>query len=171
MKHGFAFVLFSFCLLLLCVVPVKAEHTPEHRFTISGYVYDETGKPFSGTVVVRDAAGNFLATTDTSGSGYYAIRLHLHNSNLGDRLLIHSPAGKKELIVRFDPNDKTTERGAEVNFGAVPPSSWLRDNGAAVLISALLLTGGTAYVLSKHRKNRKHHQSKKKMPKGRETSH
>lgn len=170
MTRSFSGLIALVGLLLFSPSWVWAEHTPEHRFTISGYVYDETGKPFPGTVVVRDAAGNFLATTDTGGSGYYAIRLHLHNSNLGDRLLIQSAAGKKELIVQFDPNDKTTEREAEVNFGAVPPSSWLRDNGVAVLISALLLTGGTAYVLSKRRMRTKHPHSKKKKPKGQDAS-
>jgi hypothetical protein len=157
-------------LLLFSPSWVWAEHTPEHRFTISGYVYDDAGKPLSGTVMVRDRGDNILETADTTISGYYRIRMRLHNSDLGDRLLIHSTAGKKELIVQFDPNDKTTERGAEVNFGAVPPSSWLRDNGVAVFLDALLLTAGTAYVASRRRKNQKRHQSKKKTPQGRETS-
>ncbi len=171
MTRSFSCLIALVVLLLFSPSGVWAEHTPEHRFIISGYVYDDAGKPLSGTVVVRDRSDKILGTADTTSSGFYSMHLHLHNSNLGDRLLIHSPASKKELIVQFDPNDKTTERGAEVNFEAVPPSSWLRDNGAAVFLGALLLTAGTAYVASRRRKNQKSHQSKKKTPQGRETLH
>lgn len=156
-------------LLLFSPGWVWAEHTPEHRFTISGYVYDDVGKPLAGAVVIRDRGGQILGTTDVGFRGYYEVHLHLHNSDLGEKLVIHSPAGKKELIVRFDPNDTTTERGAEVNFGTIPSGSWLRDNGAVVLGGALLLTGGTAYVFSKRRKHTKHHHAKKKKSNGRDT--
>ncbi len=68
-------------LLLFSPSWVWAEHSPEHRFTISGYVYDDAGKPLAGAAVVRDRADNILATTDVGGSGYYAIHLHLHDTN------------------------------------------------------------------------------------------
>lgn len=152
-------------LLLFSPSWVWAEHTPEHRFTISGYVYDDAGKPLTGAVVARDAAGTILATTDTGGSGYYAIRLHLHDSNLGDRLFVQSAAGKKELIVHFDPRDKTTERGAEVNFGKVPQSPGLMGNSALLYVGAFILAAGTLYTITKRRKSRFQPSAKKKQRK------
>jgi hypothetical protein len=151
-----------FCLFLFCPVPAQAEHTPEHRFTIYGYVYDDRGKPLPGTVVIRDAADHVLGTTDSGRSGYYQIQLHLHNSNVGDKLLIQSEAGKKELIVQFDPNDMTTERKAEVNFGMVPPSSGLFSNGAFLFGAVAMIIVGTIYFVRQTRKRQKRDRVKKK---------
>ncbi len=113
-------------------------------------------------MAVIDAGGRILATTDTSRSGYYSIHLHLHNSNHGDKLLIRSGTGEKELIVRFDPDDKTTQRKAEVNFGVIPPSSGLISNKPFLFGIATILVAGTYYVLIKRRGNRKRQSSKKK---------
>src|SRR6267143_1219234 len=120
---------FLICLFLFFSSPIRAEHTPEHRYTISGYVYDSAAKPVPGTVVIKDVANRVLGMTEADRSGYYQIQLHLHGSNVGNKLLIESEAGKKELIVKFNPNDMTTERTAEVIFGVVPPSSELKGNG------------------------------------------
>lgn len=152
-------------LLLFSPSWVWAEHTPEHRFTISGYVYDDVGKPLAGAVVVRDRADNILATTDAGASGYYRMHLHLHNSNRGDKLLIHSPAGKKELIVQFEPNDKTSERGAEVNFGKVPQSRGLMVNSALLYVGAFILAAGTLYTVTQRRKSRFQPSAKRKQRK------
>lgn len=150
------------CLILFPSSPVQAEHTPEHRFTIYGYVYDNAGKPLPGTVVIRDAADHVLGTTDAGRSGYYQIQLHLHGSNVGDKLLIDSEAGKKELIVQFNPNDMTTERMAEVNFGVIPPSSGFMGNGAFLFGIATMIAVGTFYLVIRKRKHRKDHRAKKK---------
>lgn len=148
--------------LLFAPLLVHAEHTPEHRFHISGYVYDDTGTPLPGSVVVRDQADRILGMAEAGRSGYYTIQLHLHNSNLGDRLMIHSAAGKKELIVQFDPNDMTTVRKAEVNFGMVPPSSGLLNNGAFLFGVAAMVVAVTIFVVRKQRKRQKPNHGKKK---------
>ena len=151
-----------FSLFLFPLGLAQAEHTPEHRFTIYGYVYDDTGTPRPGTVVVRDTADNVLGTTATSSSGYYRIRLHLHDSDLGEKLFVRSEAGQRELIVKFDPNNKTTERMAEVNFGVIPPSAGLLGNGGLFVVSALLLAAVMVYKVTRRRKNRKQPRDKKK---------
>lgn len=158
--YGRKFLLF--CLLLLFPIAAQAEHTPEHRFTIYGFVYDNTGKPVPGTVVVKDTTDHVLATTDAGRSGYYEFHIHLHNSNVGDRLLIHSEAGEKEFIVQFDPNDKITERKAEVNFGVIPPSSGFVGNRPLLFAVALTLAAGTVYVVMRRRNSRKSQTAKKK---------
>ena len=162
MNLFYRFLWFVFCLFLFGSTPVEAEHTPEHRFTIYGYVYDDTGKPLPGTVVIRDAADHVLGTTDAGRSGYYQIQLHLHKSNVGDKLLIQSEAGKKELIVQFDPNDMTTERKAEVNFGMIPPSLGLIGNRAFLFGIATILAVSMFYMVIRRRNNRKHQPGNKK---------
>ena len=162
MKHGSRCLFLAFSLFLFAPSPGQAEHTPEHRFTIYGYVYDDTGSPRPGTVVVKGRADNILGTTATSSSGYYQVRLHLHNSDLGEKLIIRSEAGQRELIVKFDPNNKTIERMAEVNFGAIPPSAGLLANGWLFLVGALVLAAGMVYTVARRRKNRKQPHGKRK---------
>jgi hypothetical protein len=153
---------FIFFLISFFPVLIHAEHTAEHRFHISGYVYDDTGNPLPGKVVVRDQSDRILGMTDAGRSGYYHIQLHLHNSNLGDRLVIHSAAGKKELVVKFDSDDLTTARTAEVHFGKVPPSAGFLSNGAFLFGIAATAVAGTFYFVRKYRRRRKHDRGKKK---------
>ena len=64
-----------------------AEHEADHRFTISGYVYDDQGKALSNTaVVVRDISNTVIKSTKTSTNGAYRFKLHLHNDNLGMKI-------------------------------------------------------------------------------------
>lgn len=162
MKSCYVQIFLLFYLLLLFPIAAQAEHTPEHRFMIYGYVYDNTGKPVPGTVVVRDTTDQVLATTDAGRSGHYEFHIHLHNSNVGDRLRIRSEAGEKELIVQFDPNDKITERKAEVNLGVIPPSSGFVGYRPLLFALALTLAAGTVYVVMRRRNSRKHQAAKKK---------
>lgn len=155
--------LFWVCALVLLAPSLgQAEHTPEHRFTIYGYVYDETGTPRPGPIVIKDTSGNILGTTATSSSGYYQVRLHLHSSDLGEKLVVRSEAGQKELTVQFDPNNKTAERKAEVNFGVIPPSTGLLGNSGILVGGAMLLAAGMGYAISRKRKNRTKPYGKKK---------
>jgi hypothetical protein len=156
---------FMVCLLLFLSSPVRAEHTPEHRYTISGYVYDAAGKPVPGTVVIKDPTGGVLGSTEAGGSGYYNIQLHFHDSDAGRTVLVESEAGKKELIVKYNPNDRTTERLAEVNFGLVPPPSGFMENKAVLFGIAAVIGAGTIYLVTKKRKKPKHQPAKKKQKK------
>lgn len=155
-----------FCLFIFFPHPSQAEHTPEHRFTISGYVYDDAGKPVPGAVVIKDTTGGVLGSTEAGGSGYYSIQIHLHDSDAGKKLLIESEAGKKELVAKFNPNDKTTERLAEVNFGLVPASSGFMDNKPVIFGIAAVIGAGTVYFVTRKRKQRKRQPVKKKHKKG-----
>jgi len=157
----------AIAVLLLASVPVWAEHTPEHRFTISGYVYDDSGKPVPGPVVIKDAKGEVLGTTDAGSSGYYSIQLHLHDTNVGNTLTFITDAGKKDLIVKFNPNDKTTERTAELNFGKVPPPSPMTGNKVFLYGIVAMVAFGTVYLVARKRKPRKEEHGKKKQKKSR----
>jgi hypothetical protein len=82
----------------------------------------------------------------TDGDGYYEVLLHLHNENLGDQILIKAQDQEKRTKVSFDPQDHTTERSAEIDFGAPAPNrsgqGWVYYGygAAAVLIVGALIS-------------------------------
>jgi hypothetical protein len=106
-----------------------AMHETDHRFTVSGYVYDKQGKPVGDARVhVRDLRDQKIepVTTYTDGSGYYKVVLHLHNDNAGDPVQVTAIEEKlglqeaKTVRAEFSPNDLKTERQATLHIGAVP---------------------------------------------------
>jgi hypothetical protein len=106
-----------------------AMHETDHRFTVSGYVYDKQGKPVKDARVhVRDLRDQKVegVTTYTDGAGYYKAVLHLHNDNAGDPVQVTAIAEKvgveeaKTVRATYSAADVTTERQATVDFGPVP---------------------------------------------------
>ena len=96
---------------------LRAEHAEDHRYTIWGYVKDTEGTPLRDVlVVVTDGQGSRLGVTRSRGNGGYSIRLHLHNNDLGKRLIV--TAGKVALPIRvtFDPDNTTRARMHRVDF-------------------------------------------------------
>ncbi len=136
---------------------VSAMHETDHRFSVSGYVYDKQGKPVGDARVhVRDLSDQTVeaVTTYTDGSGYYKAVIHLHNGNAGDPVQVTAIEEKlgleeaKTVRAEFSPNDLKTERQATLHIGAVPeglapevPMYWQYVIGgmmAGALIGAIL---------------------------------
>lgn len=134
-----------------------AEHEADHRFTISGYVYNDQGKPLSNSaVVVRDASRTVMKTTKTSANGAYRIKLHLHSGALGRKLLITADKTEKEIVVDFDPYDVSTERVTEVNFGAFQETEKRSNKGLIIgAVSFAVLLIGAYVILSGRKKKQK----------------
>ncbi len=106
-----------------------AMHETDHRFTVSGYVYDKQGKPVKDARVhVRDLRDQKVegVTTYTDEAGYYKAVLHLHNDNAGDPVQVTAIEEKlgfeeaKTLRAAYSAADLTTERQGTVNIGPVP---------------------------------------------------
>jgi hypothetical protein len=106
-----------------------AMHETDHRFTVSGYVYDKQGKPVKDARVhVRDLRDQKVeaVTTYTDGAGHYKAVLHLHNDNAGDPVqvtVIQEKIGldeAKTVRAEYNVTDVTTERQATVDIGPVP---------------------------------------------------
>jgi hypothetical protein len=106
-----------------------AMHETDHRFTVSGYVYDNQGTPVKDARVhVRDLRDQKVegVTTYTDGSGYYKGVLHLHNDNAGDPVQVTAIEEKlgfeesKTVRAAYSAADLTTERQATVDIGPVP---------------------------------------------------
>lgn len=123
-----------------------ATHEVHHRYTISGHVRDDAGRPMSDVqVAVKHIKSGGIATAVTRRDGTYSILLHLHNTNMGDQLEVSTAEETKKLRASFDPEDQQTERKAQVDFGAPPAASsdagdrswWIGLGAIAVLGSGL----------------------------------
>ena len=130
-----------------------AMHETDHRFTVSGYVYDKQGKPVGDARVhVRDLRDSKIepVTIYTDGNGYYKAVLHLHNDNAGDPVQVTAIEEKlglqeaKTVRAEFSPKDLTTERRATLHIGAVPeglvpevPMYWQYGVGGAMAVGVI----------------------------------
>lgn len=96
-----------------------AEHEVDHRFVVEGYVCSGEGKGMANQeVMVKDTRISLGKTTYTDSDGFYSVRLHLHNENQGDPVLVAAGEREQHITAKFDPKDLTVERKATVNFGS-----------------------------------------------------
>ena len=140
-----------------------AMHETDHRFTVSGYVYDKQGKPVKDARVhVRDLRDQKVeaVTTYTDGAGYYKAVLHLHNDNAGDQIqvtAIDEKRGMEEVNTvkaEFSATDITTERQATVDIGPVPTAAAREAEGLPpyIFIGAALVAAIAGIVWWRQRK-------------------
>lgn len=112
--HQFRTMLIS--IVLVAVTPFAlAEHEPNHRYTVSGYVLDKDESPIPSTTVVINADGTGARGT-TDNDGYYSLKLHLHDADLGRKLHIKTDHGEGTVSATFDPGDITSARIHHVNI-------------------------------------------------------
>jgi hypothetical protein len=136
--------------LIFLASPVLATHEADHRFIVSGTVRDEAGNPVADArVIVVDPRLDEGMTAFTDRNGDFEALLHLHNTDLGNEIIVTAQDQKKTIRAEFDPNDKVTVRKARVDFGAPgtgrPVSGWY---ASPVLAGAVLLTAAVgAFML------------------------
>ena len=129
-----------------------AEHEPDHRYTVRGYVRDAVGKPKEGVSVVAEHQGGTKESVKTDRRGYYEIRFHLHDSNRGDEVIVTADGETKKLTVEFDPNDKTTWRIGQVDFDAPAATDW---SWVAWVGGGLIAVGGGYYFRRRQKQVRR----------------
>lgn len=170
-------------LLVLVAGPLSAEHEADHRYVVEGYVLDAAEQPRSGVNVSVSGSDGFLGSADTNAQGFYRVRLHLHNQDLGRRLTVRAGGHRAEIRVEFDPSDRTTPRVHELSFiGSRAVEEDLGFRGVPVwvyvLAAVLLAASAAAYAGSRIKKQRRRqaraaekeaqkHFRKKKRKKGR----
>ena len=130
-------------LLGLCLVssPVFATHEADHRFVVYGTVYNDHGRPVrDAKVFVVDTRIDQGTTAFTDRQGKYEALLHLHNSDLGDEIVVTALGERKSVRAEFDPEDRTAARKARVDFGIAgeKPSGSPNLKGGIVLGLALI---------------------------------
>ena len=107
----------------LLAPPAVAEHEPQYRFTVLGYVKDSAGTPRrgAGLEVTRERTGlSYQGETDPSG--LYVIVTRLADESRGERLLVRAGPSALWVTARFDPADHTSERGTRVDFTGGKPA-------------------------------------------------
>lgn len=101
---------------LLLAPAAHAEHEADHRYTVEGYVLDAQDNARADVNVVVKGEEGLLGEAVTDRRGYYSIRLHLHNQDLGKELTVTAGDQDAQIEVSFDPADKTTTRIHDLNF-------------------------------------------------------
>jgi hypothetical protein len=134
---------------------------------VYGYVRDAQGHTAQDIkVMVVDNRIGEGSTAFTDRNGYYEVLLHLHDANQGDEITITTPNETKTINANFDPEDHTTERKVQVDFGG-PPSAGSSSGSAVVWMSGagvVLMIAGLFYwrVLSRKKKMKAQSQGWKK---------
>ena len=118
----------------------QAMHEVNHRLTIYGSVRDAQGKPVTDARVIISATRlGEGATAFTDYQGKYESTLHVHDQDLGEPIDVSMGDETKRIAAQFNPQDTTTERRMEVNFGpaASPVASGSNErNGQAMWLGA-----------------------------------
>lgn len=98
--------------------PVFATHEADHRYIISGQVRDASGNPQKEVLVSLEHKGGEKKDVKTDHLGRYEVLFHLHNENLGEKIIVSYGDIQRKITITFDPEDKFTNRGDVVDFGA-----------------------------------------------------
>lgn len=145
----------AFVGLFLVASAALATHEPDHRFTVYGTVYDETGQPAPDMkVFVVNERLDQGVTAFTDGKGNYEALFHLHNADLGDEIIVTARKERKTVRADFNPKDRSTPRKVRLDFGA--PGAGGSGSGSKgmvnVLIVALVVGGLVGVVFARRRK-------------------
>ena len=97
--------------------PALAEHEPQFRYTVLGYLKDASGKPRKGAglEVVRQKTG-LSYKGETDAAGLYVIVTRLADESRGEVLLVRAGPASLRVTARLDPADHVHERGTRVDF-------------------------------------------------------
>jgi hypothetical protein len=94
-----------------------AEHEVFYRYVVLGYVKDVKGVPLRRVSIklIREKTGfSFLADTNTQG--FYVIIARLGDESVGERLQVKADSLIATLVARFDPKNRTADRGTRLDF-------------------------------------------------------
>jgi hypothetical protein len=136
----------------------SAEHEADHRYTIRGYVLDENEAALSGLGVVVRIDDRPIGRARTDGQGYYSVRLHLHDEDIGRTLSVLAGKGSATIEVTATPGDQATNRLHYLNFvgantveGKLP--GWRFPAWVYVATATLIALLAAAYVARRIRRH------------------
>ena len=98
--------------------PIFVKTKVEHGFIVYGYVRDKSGKPVPDLPVTAQPLkpGREGHEGKTNREGYYEIFLHIHNEDVGTKIVVSAKDSKKEITANYNPEDKVTKRQAAVDL-------------------------------------------------------
>jgi hypothetical protein len=100
-------------LVIACVAGMQvatALHEIDHRYDVTGFVLDEKQQAVANSPVSIRLGNEVIGYQETNEQGYYRIRLHLHDVDLGKTLSLKTAAGEGVIRVTVTPGDAKTER-------------------------------------------------------------
>jgi hypothetical protein len=102
--------------LLLIATPARAEHEVDHRYDVQGFVLGTDQRPLEGVAVEIRKGGQSIGGGRTDGDGRYAIRLHLHDSDIGETITVR--AGNHQALIRMQAEygNQSSARVHHLNF-------------------------------------------------------
>jgi len=147
--------LFAGCLLS---TNLWADHEPDHRYNVQGYVLDADQRGTSNLAVQVFSEGKSLGSTQTNKDGYYSLILHLHDEDYNRIIKLRAGPHRADIKVTFDVNDAISARIHKANFingqyvegaiGRFRIPSW------SYVLGGLLLIIVAAVFLEKRRKKK-----------------
>jgi mono/diheme cytochrome c family protein len=98
--------------------PIFVKTKVEHGFIVYGYVRDKTGKAVPDLPVMAQPlkTGREGHEGKTNKEGYYEIFLHIHNEDVGTKIVVSAKDAKKEITANYNPEDKVTKRQTAVDL-------------------------------------------------------
>jgi Carboxypeptidase regulatory-like domain len=124
-----------------------AMHEVNHRLTIYGTVKDAQGEPITDARVIISATRlGEGATAFTDRQGYYESTLHIHDADLGEPIDVSTGDDTTRIAAQFNPQDTTTERRMEVNFGPVSASASGADGSRGIQQHRFWIGAGVVLV-------------------------
>ena len=156
--------------MLLYAGTAAAEHEADHRYDVRGHVLDAKKNPLSGVPVTILMADQAVGSARTDSEGYYSVRLHLHDSDIGRALTVRAGDAQAEIRMQAKRGDQTTARVHHLNFigrqfeekklaaGKIP--TW------AYIAAAPLVLWGVVYVGGATRRKVRRAKSDKAKKKG-----
>lgn len=136
--------------LLIFATTAAAEHEADHRYDVRGHVLDAQKKPLSGVPVTILMGEQTIGSGRTDSKGYYSVRLHLHDTDIGRALLVRAGDAQAEIRMQAKRGDQTTARVHHMNFvGGKFEEKKLAAGGIptwAYIAAAPLVLWGVVYV-------------------------
>ena len=153
-KYRLLEVLLVGVLLLLFAGTAVALHEIDHRYEVRGYVLDSRDHAIKGVPVTVSLNDEVIGSSRTDSEGHYAIRVHLHDSDIGRLLTVRAGTNQAEIRMEATRGDASTPRIHHLNFVAGKPREkklagqgvplWAYVAGAPILIwGAVYATGLT----------------------------
>jgi hypothetical protein len=148
---------------LLFLSNASAEHEANHRYTIRGYILEEDETPVPDIVVAIHLDSRPIGSTRTDGQGYYTLRSHLHDGDIGRALVVRAGDRTATIKMKGTRGNRSASRIHYLNFvgentvegalGGWRFPAWVYI--AVVLLAALLATALLAHRVGRFAKRRK----------------
>jgi hypothetical protein len=147
--------MFAGCLLS---TNLWADHEPDHRYNVRGYVLDANQRGIGNLTAQVFSEGKSIGSTKTNADGYYSLHLHLHDTDYLRVLKLRAGSYEAQWKMTFNVGDAVSARIHDANFvdgkyvegelGGFRIPTW------SYALAGLILIIGLAVFLEKRRKKK-----------------